>query len=95
MHADEIHNHCVQATMEELLVLNPLTKLRTLTLSGHPDDARLDWLSLNNDIKVISSKVAAAHECCVPSVLQSFLLAGQQWCGDVAILDCKGVQVLV
>jgi hypothetical protein len=39
-------------TVDELLWLNTLTKLRTLTLTGQADDPRLDWLSLRHDVVV-------------------------------------------
>jgi hypothetical protein len=48
-----INDHCVQASVvDELSVLNSLTKLRTLKLTGPAYDPRLDWLSLGHDVMV-------------------------------------------
>ena len=45
----------MQATMlEELLVLNPLTKLRRLHIKGGADDPRLNWLSLGHEVLVMT-----------------------------------------
>jgi hypothetical protein len=55
-------------TVKELAVLNPLTKLRELTLDGDIDDPRLDWLSLGHDVMVRCFGFASTP---VPAVMQS------------------------
>jgi hypothetical protein len=39
-------------TLKELSALNPLTKLRGLTLVCDADDPRLEWLSLGREVMV-------------------------------------------
>lgn len=56
-----VHCHNMQAMVEELTALNPLTKLRRLHLNGRADDPRLDWLNLGHDVLVMTWSSECIH----------------------------------
>ena len=64
--------HFLQASLlnkEELSVLNPLTKMRRLHLEAHPDDPRLDRLSLGHDVLVMTHGVVQVVDAGCPAWL--------------------------